>query len=115
MSCTQFQDKDFQGYIEEKVKISGKDMSFSKSFYSDSECKKATGGQSSRYEFKLGKEELNNGFNPKGTMRLRLTRPSGEVDIGLIWISEDQNKIRITKKTLINSKPLLDLFVYEIM
>ena len=45
---------------------------------------------------KIGKENSNNGFNPQGTFEADFETTKG-VDKGLIWISSDLSKLRLSR------------------
>ncbi len=113
-SCIQTQMNQTQGNIIETYTFSNDSFKMIRRWFRTPSC---TGDifQTNIEEgtYIIGKENLNNGFNPKGTFDLDLSIKDSK-SLGLIWISEDKTVLKISRGIGNMRNTMLGLFEYKL-
>lgn len=115
-NCFQHQSNGEQGYAVETYQFDQKmNYKFTREIYRDASCDdvliqtmEETGVVT------IGKENLNNGFNPKDTKEAIYKAKNGKVDLGLIWVNSSQSVLKVARGISEGvQNNLLGLFEYK--
>lgn len=114
MKCTQSQIGDDKGFIVESYTflVDG-EFTRERLWFNDANCmKKYKKREVHTGTISIGKENLNNGFNPAGTYEAKY-KQSASADLGLIWVNASKTKIRLSRGIGKTQNTMLGLFEYS--
>ena len=115
LACTQTQINGRSGFVVESYSFEQTGtFEFTRTWFQDSQCEgEVVALDKEAGTYKLGKDSLNMGMNPQGTVEADFT-VKGATDLGLLWTSSDQSQVRVArgmKGGLRNT--MLSFFIYK--
>jgi hypothetical protein len=113
-SCTQQQESNGKsGHMTETYTFSKSgNYDLLRQWYQDGACKQATDKDKESGLILIGKENLNNGFNPAGTFETQFKSNNSNY-LGLIWVDSMYENLRLSRGIGKSQNTMLGLFVYK--